>query len=1214
MVIKMELLSRLAVARVNSQRRIGYSASKEILLRNRFFDGEWYASMYADVRMSGLDPLEHYVRIGSWLGRNPNPRFDATWYLRRYPKVLEHAMDPAIHYLCWGRLEGRKIRKVGCKVPSYEMSGHRRYVDRKVQEWDSEREAEFVAGINKLYHADSARFDAIPVSIVMPTYNRAHCIAAAIESVIAQSHRNWSLIISDDGSDDSTEEVVQGFADSRTTYIKGSRNGVSAARNAGLNRCDGEYVFYLDSDNAWDAEHIRIMLVFMVTGGLDAAYVAASCSGDASSRVYIRGDDFDWAACRDLNFVDMNTFAHRTALIRRHGGFDEDLRRLVDWDFILRYTRERRTAFAPYIGVHYNDKPESGRITMTEYRSGDELRCAAERIRAKHRGYTARNTGARRIRPIAEDIVSGRDTALATIDSLIEETPKLRIGYVLWDWPALSQTFVLGELRTLVERGVDVKVYYKVPADQQAPIDFPIEAFQVSDSDALERLCTLHRRNALHSPFVYPAATLMAWPVAERLNIRFTLMAGGVDVAHYENMKRNRVGEMTSTDLCGGVITLGSFHRDLLLECGVPSDKLVLERQTVDLPDMVSKVPRLAEQRCKALCVARFIEKKGIEYLIRAAVLLPQVDVVIHGYGALEGDYRRLIEELGVTNVEIAGPLVTRDALLEAYAAADVFVLPCVRAANGDLDGLPTVLLESMAAGVPVVTSAIANSPDLIVDGVTGFLAQAGDHVDLAHAVRRFLDMPEAGRNRLAEAARRRAVGYAGSGRTVDTLTALWNRRKIDIVLVTYDVPGYASVAETVEIIRRIYAYTVMDFDLFVVDNNSTPEFKNALRESFGSKPNFHLIELDQNVYCGPASNVGFSKGAAEYIVYICSKEGFILQHGWDLHMTRAMDVQPRAAMGGYLVELARYGTGREIQEYPSFESWRSRDFAKKHPERRFRHVQGGVFILRRDVYERTGGFSGTVVHNGMDVEYSYYLESQGFELANITGVYAVTTKTLPPLGSLLDEHAYVVHPSTVDEVGKFDRLAARVARYCNLCGWQGTGFVHAPPSSEACVNCQASAFDRSAYRILSQSGRLQSRPVVVGALHTAALGNVLSRLCPQRKLVLLQEQDAVSLAQVLGDAPEGSVVIVDHATWSESAEEADRIADRLSEHVRRGGIALLGEPDATASLQPILNAAAARASVASIILISDCCRFDTLPIHVFSGSPMPVDLQGLDA
>jgi len=94
-------------------------------------------------------------------------------------------------------------------------------------------------------------------SIILPTYNRAHLLSTAIESVIAQSVTDWELIVIDDGSDDNTKEVVFSFKDSRIMYGYQENKGRSIARNAGLHNARGTWICFLDSDDWYLEDHLE---------------------------------------------------------------------------------------------------------------------------------------------------------------------------------------------------------------------------------------------------------------------------------------------------------------------------------------------------------------------------------------------------------------------------------------------------------------------------------------------------------------------------------------------------------------------------------------------------------------------------------------------------------------------------------------------------------------------------------------------------------------------------------------------------------------------------------------------------------------------------------------------------------------------------------------------------------------------------------------------
>jgi len=237
--------------------------------------------------------------------------------------------------------------------------------------WDWDREQRFKKALLSMSDKTGINTRRITVSVIMPTYNRADIIIRAINSVLFQSYKNWELLIIDDGSTDHTELFITPFlTDSRIRYVKNVHSGISAARNCGLEMAKGNYVFYLDSDNYWNNEYLELMIHYMVLGNLDAAYCGLRVIDEAGMIKYFRGDEFDWESCYKKNYIDMNCFAHgRQASIEIR--FDTTIHRLVDWEYILRFTRLNRTSFAPFCGVTYADVDDKKRITFTKYQNGE---------------------------------------------------------------------------------------------------------------------------------------------------------------------------------------------------------------------------------------------------------------------------------------------------------------------------------------------------------------------------------------------------------------------------------------------------------------------------------------------------------------------------------------------------------------------------------------------------------------------------------------------------------------------------------------------------------------------------------------------------------------------------------------------------------------------------------------------------------------------------
>jgi glycosyltransferase involved in cell wall biosynthesis len=161
------------------------------------------------------------------------------------------------------------------------------------------------------------------------------------------------------------------------------------------------------------------------------------------------------------------------------------------------------------------------------------------------------------------------------------------------------------------------------------------------------------------------------------------------------------------------------------------------------------------------LTVARLVEKKGLETLIRAAALLrlrgADFRVRIAGEGPEWARLQRLVHELGVADqVAFLGPLMEPEVRTE-YRRAAVFTLPCRVLENGDRDGLPNVVLEAMAHGLPVASTTLAGVREAVVDGECGLLVSPGDESALADALQRLLS-DGALRSRLGAQARSRVL------------------------------------------------------------------------------------------------------------------------------------------------------------------------------------------------------------------------------------------------------------------------------------------------------------------------------------------------------------------------------------------------------------------------------------------------------------------------
>ncbi|MBN9023297.1 MAG: glycosyltransferase, partial [Rhizobiales bacterium] len=357
-----------------------YQASGDAAGRNPslWFDGAFYRATCETELPEDWTALRHYWETGRQAERSPHPLFEQDWYRERYGAAIgadEPILDLVHAGLAAGRVPHRALdgetriarepaainRAVETIAATEEPRGPRRV---SMKNYDLQREKAFLDQLAAAAAKSGILADPPLVSIITPTRNRASLLPTAIRSVLAQDYANWELIIVDDGSEDDTEAVVGGFDDPRIRYLKGSGKGAADARNIGMAAAGGSFFAYLDSDNQWTPHYLTTMVAFVLRRDLDLAYSAMKLESEEGIRY--RGRPFDYDDLVELNYVDLNAVVHRRALTERHGGFDTSLRRMMDWDLVLRYAKGARVDHAPFIGVLYDERKEGDRITTRE--------------------------------------------------------------------------------------------------------------------------------------------------------------------------------------------------------------------------------------------------------------------------------------------------------------------------------------------------------------------------------------------------------------------------------------------------------------------------------------------------------------------------------------------------------------------------------------------------------------------------------------------------------------------------------------------------------------------------------------------------------------------------------------------------------------------------------------------------------------------------------
>jgi glycosyltransferase involved in cell wall biosynthesis len=279
------------------------------------------------------------------------------------------------------------------------------------------------------------------------------------------------------------------------------------------------------------------------------------------------------------------------------------------------------------------------------------------------------------------------------------------------------------------------------------------------------RVLTEGRHDVVHAHWLVPNAALVSGVAATR-KTPLVVSLHGSDVFVAERLWPARVLARRALRHAGAVTACSDDLRTRVLALGAAPERTRVVPYGVDPPAAPRRTAAevraelgVPDGRVMVLALGRLVEKKGFRHLVEAAARVPGIHVVLGGAGDLRDDLAGRVRATGAP-VTLAGVL-DRDRVADALAAADVVAVPSVVDSAGNVDGLPNVLLEGLAAGRAVVASRVAAIPDVVEDGETGVLVPPGDVEALAAALRALADDP-ARRDRLGARARQVAAERYG--------------------------------------------------------------------------------------------------------------------------------------------------------------------------------------------------------------------------------------------------------------------------------------------------------------------------------------------------------------------------------------------------------------------------------------------------------------------
>jgi glycosyltransferase involved in cell wall biosynthesis len=180
-----------------------------------------------------------------------------------------------------------------------------------------------------------------------------------------------------------------------------------------------------------------------------------------------------------------------------------------------------------------------------------------------------------------------------------------------------------------------------------------------------------------------------------------------------------------------------------LVELGAAADKVKPIRVGVSPDFFELNCERQSAGQLRCLCIGRFVEKKGFLYAVEAIGHLQKQNIecslTLIGSGPLQDVLEAEINKLPKPGAVRFAGLKSPSEIKAMFADTDALLVPSVTATNGDKEGIPTVIYEAFAAGIPVVATRHSGIPEVVIEGETGFLAEEKDSVGLADALERLL-------------------------------------------------------------------------------------------------------------------------------------------------------------------------------------------------------------------------------------------------------------------------------------------------------------------------------------------------------------------------------------------------------------------------------------------------------------------------------------------
>lgn len=328
----------------------------------------------------------------------------------------------------------------------------------------------------------------------------------------------------------------------------------------------------------------------------------------------------------------------------------------------------------------------------------------------------------------------------------------MRILFVVGHFPILSETFILNQITCLLDHGHDVYIYsfYEPYLDV---IHADVKKYQLLDRTFYKTkmpdfskfdiiYCQFGKRGILTLKILRKNKK---W--GKKLFSRIVTCFRGGDISSFVQQNGadvyNELFKQTQLFL-----PVCKYFKKRLIKLGCNPKNIQVHHSAIDYSKFKFKKRYIKPgEPINIVTINRFVEKKGIKYAIQAVARLvkkyPNIQYSIYGYGPLQEKLEQLIVQLNAQkNIEIHGK-VTQKEIIHILSDTHIFVLASITDSEGGQEGIPNVLKEAMACGIPVVSTIHSGIPELVANGISGLLVPERNTTLLAKKIEYLIQHPE---------------------------------------------------------------------------------------------------------------------------------------------------------------------------------------------------------------------------------------------------------------------------------------------------------------------------------------------------------------------------------------------------------------------------------------------------------------------------------------